>query len=102
LLQGLACLDTAVGHCYADVMGDLCEKQGNKDLWEECVMSEPQDQAAAPLHWHVFRHKEDGGKQYMLPIYRTQGDAMAAVAALKVHDHRQYDVEKCQNPTCHA
>lgn len=65
-------------------------------------MSEPQDQAAAPSHWHIFRHEEDGGKQYMLPIYHKQSDAVEAVAALKVNDQRNYDVEKCQNPTCHA
>ena len=64
------------------------------------MMSTPQEQAA--VHWHVFRHEEDGGKQYMLPIYRKQSDAVAAVAGLKVNEKRNYDVEECQNPTCYA
>jgi hypothetical protein len=102
LLQGLACLDTAAGHCYADVTGDFCKKQVSDDLWEGCMMSTPQEQAAVHSHWHVFRHEEDGGKQYMMPIYRKESDAVAAVAALKVNDQRNYDVEECQNQSCNA
>jgi hypothetical protein len=67
LRQGLAYLDTAVGYWYAEVTGDLRKPRVCKDLREECVMSEPQEQAAVPLHWHIFRHDEHGGKQYMLP-----------------------------------
>jgi hypothetical protein len=63
-------------------------------------MSEPQEQAAVPSHWHVFRHEEHGGKQYMLPIYTKQSDAVAAVTSLKVSDHREYGVEECQDQTC--
>jgi hypothetical protein len=65
-------------------------------------MSEPQDQAAVHSYWHISRHEEHGDKQYMLPIYSKQSDAAAAVAALKVNDQRNYDVEECQNQTCHA
>jgi hypothetical protein len=81
------------------MMGDLCTKQVS-DFWEECVMSEPQEQATVPSHWHVFRREEDGSKQYMLPFYSKQSDALAAVTALKITDHRTYEVEECQDPTC--
>jgi hypothetical protein len=74
----------------------------SQDFLEERVMREPQDQASDPPHWHIFRREEDGSKQRMLPVYRTQRDAMAAVAALKLHDDRPYDVEACQGQTCHA
>jgi hypothetical protein len=63
-------------------------------------MSEAQEQAIVPSHWHVFRYAEDGSKQYMLPIYSKHSDAAAAVSALKVHDQRNYAVEECHNQTC--
>jgi hypothetical protein len=100
LRQGLAYLDTAVGYWYADVTGDLRKPRVCKDLREECVMSDPQEQAAVPLHWHLFRHDEHGGKQYMLPLYTKAHEAMAAVAALKVTTHQTSEVEECQDPTC--
>jgi hypothetical protein len=65
-------------------------------------MRESQDHAPASPHWHIFRREEDGSKQYMLPVYRTQRDAMAAVASLKLHDERPYEVEACEDQTCHA
>jgi hypothetical protein len=65
-------------------------------------MGEPQDRAPDPPHWHIFRREEDGSKQHMLPVYRTQRDAMAAAALLKLYDERPYDVEACQDQTCHA
>jgi hypothetical protein len=101
-MQGLACLDTAVGYWYVDVTGDLRTHRVCKNLREECVMSEPQKQAAVPLHWHLFRHDEQSGKQYMLPIYTKENDAMEAVAALKVNTHQTYEVEACQDPTCQS
>jgi hypothetical protein len=100
LRQGLASLDTAGGYWYADVTGDLRKPRVCKDLREECMMSDPPEQAAVPLHWHLFRHDEHGGKQYMLPLYTKANEAMAAVAALKVNTHQTYEVEECQDPTC--
>jgi hypothetical protein len=64
------------------------------------MMSAPQEQAEVPSHWHIFRRDEQGGKQYMLPIYTKPSDAMEAVAALTVNDHRTYEVEACQDQTC--
>jgi bifunctional DNase/RNase len=64
-------------------------------------MTEPQEQTAVPSHWHVFRRDESDVKQYMLPIYSKQSEALAAVAALKMHDPRNYEVEECQDPACH-
>jgi hypothetical protein len=64
-------------------------------------MTEPRERAAVPSHWHVFRQEESGVKRYMLPIYTKHSDAVAAVAALKVHDPRTYGVEECQDHPCH-
>ncbi len=64
-------------------------------------MPTPQDQAAGPSHWHVFRHEEDGNKQYLLPIYSKHADAVAAVATL-ADDQREYGVDACQDHACQA
>ncbi len=64
-------------------------------------MRAPQGQAAVPSHWHVFRREEDGGTQYLLPIYHKRADAVAAVATL-ADDQREYGVDACQDHACQA
>jgi hypothetical protein len=63
-------------------------------------MTEDQERISVPLHWHIFREAEDGGKQFMLPIYHKADEAMAAATALNQSDQRHYSVEECQNPAC--
>jgi hypothetical protein len=65
-------------------------------------MTQDRVRTAAPSHWHIFREVVRGVKQYMLPIYRHQAQAIAAVAALKQSTHRQYSVEACQHKSCHT
>lgn len=50
-------------------------------------MTQDRVRTAAPSHWHIFREVARGVKQYMLPIYRHQAQAIAAVAALKQSTH---------------
>ncbi len=63
-------------------------------------MTADHERTPAPSHWHVFRREEDGGKQYLLPIYSRHSDAVAAVAGLKEQHHREYGVEACQDHPC--
>jgi hypothetical protein len=56
---------------------------------------------SAPAYWHIFREVAPGVKQYLLPIYSRQGQAIAAVAALEQSTHRQYHVEVCPHTSCH-
>ena len=64
-------------------------------------MTQDRVRTSAPAYWHIFREVGPGVKQYMLPIYRRPGEAMAAVAALEQSTHRQYHVEVCPHTRCH-
>jgi hypothetical protein len=64
-------------------------------------MTQDRVRTSAPAYWHIFREVVPGVKQYMLPIYRRPGEAMAAVAALEQSTHRQYHVEVCPHTRCH-
>jgi hypothetical protein len=64
-------------------------------------MTQNRVRTSAPAHWHIFREVAPGVKQYMLPIYRRQAQAIAAVAALTQNPQRQYHVEVCPHTSCH-
>ena len=64
-------------------------------------MTQHSIRTSAPSHWHIFREVAPGVKQYMLPIYSRQAQAIAAVAALTQSTHRQYHVEACPHTSCH-
>ena len=63
-------------------------------MTQDCVRT------SAPSHWHIFWEVTPGVKQYMLPIYSRQAQAIAAVAGLKQSTHRQYHVEVCPQKSC--
>jgi len=64
-------------------------------------MTEDRVRTSAPLDWHIFREVAPGVKQYMLPIYSHQAQAIAAVVALEQSTDRQYHVEVCPHTSCH-
>jgi hypothetical protein len=64
-------------------------------------MTQDRVRTSAPSDWHIFREVAPGVKQYMLPIYRRQAQAIAAVAALEQSTHRPYHVEVCPHTSCH-
>ncbi len=64
-------------------------------------MRQDRVRTSAPSHWHIFREVAPGVKQYMLPIYSDQTQAIAVVTALQRSTHRQYHVEVFPHTSCH-